>query len=201
MAKLNRTIQGRLEAFNSQSRLEGDLRILLKFIDGKREWEDLQKALKPHICTREKLQKLVNMGLVTQEGTAIDVETSSKFGGLAYFPTIPAALPFATAKPDNNPAPQTNDALDMPEYALLEAKECIGDFLLRYAPQSAFSILVEIEDIQSMAQLRASLIAYEQLIRHTDVFGQKHMRDLRKIIAQAEAAHVYDASSALLSGR
>jgi hypothetical protein len=185
MNPLLRTNQGRLEAFNSQSKLTEDLRILLKFIDGRRTLVDLKRALKPHIFSREKIQKLIDMGLVAAFDGWMDVEIDSQMGVLSYLPTTPAAL---------NPKymPSTKAAFE--QSTLAEAKECMGDFVLRHTPESAFLLLSEIENFKTLEQLQASLPSYEQLIKHADIYAGRHMRDLRQIIANTHRSELRQGS-------
>jgi hypothetical protein len=191
MAALIRTIQGRMEAFNPRSRLPDDLKLLLKFMDGKRQYSDLQRALKPHICNEEKVQQLINQGLVEANDSFQQRAQHHDQQGFAFPPTVPAELSFSSAAPRPEAdewhasiSQQVTDD-DAIRTMLQEAKDCMADFLLRNAPQLAFEVLGEIEAFISIAQLQASMSIYLEQIDPFVSVAQKnqHHQQLRRILS------------------
>jgi hypothetical protein len=185
MTKFIRTIEGRLEAFNSQSELSEALRILLKFIDGRRDLPELRKALKPHICTQENIQALIDLGLVTHADAWIDdAVNNTKQGTKSYLPTEPATISPCITSSLQVASVNADSFANSSEVTLSKAKECMGDFVLRYTPESAFLILSEVESFKTLEQLEASLVAYEQLIKHAEHLAVRHMNALKQILAK-----------------
>lgn len=184
MAPLIRTNQGRLEAFNSHSSLPDDLRMLLKFIDGKRNEVDLQRVLKPHICAPEKIQCLIDLGLVTSILDSIMEQTKKDSVIEAYSETMPAQLPAFGAF--SQPFTVTNSQHMLPPEktasALNDAKTLMENFLLQEAPSLAMTMLGDIEEITTMSQLQASLGAYELMIKNNTPNAAAHLAELRQML-------------------
>jgi hypothetical protein len=187
METLTKTMQGRLEAFNAKSELADDLRLLLKFVDGKRTSRDLQHALKPHICSPKNIQRLIQMGLVNETSSAVQSAPREALSAHAYSPTVPASL---SAMPPKEPAtaqeePSYDDdsqASSFAEGQLQDAKACMENFLLTSAPEIALQLLGDIENISTHKQLQASLDAYEKLIQYTGKACEKHLAELHEIL-------------------
>jgi hypothetical protein len=194
MANFIRTVRGRLEAFNSRSELNDELRVLLKFIDGRRAISELQKALKPHICTPANIQKLIDADLIVPADAWTDSSTDAKPGSKSYLPTKPAELSHFAAISQDATTESADQTAYLTQNTLAEAKECMGDFVLRHTPQSAFLLLSEIENFKTIEQLQASLVSYEQLIRHAEIHAARHMRDLRQIIAKSYSSELRQGS-------
>jgi hypothetical protein len=192
MAALIRTNQGRLEAFNPRSMLSDDLKLLIKFIDGRRHYSDLQQALKPHICSKEKVQQLIELGLVEKNESFQQPVKQTEQNGHAFLPTVPAGLSmFGLLLSNSANEPKANACEEVIEDAghdfkiLHKAKECMADFLLMYAPQLAFEILSDIEELNSVAQFQASMDTYASLISKEVTVAQKnhHLQQLQSILS------------------
>ncbi len=162
MASLIRTNQVRLEAFNPRSLLPDDLKLLIKFVDGKREFADIQRSLKPHICSPEKIRQLVELGLIesTVPGSLSIPAPNTTTHSLSYLPTVPAELSAIDTSQLRaaHAAIQHIDTFDLQEskdiaVSLEAAKDCMGDFLLIHTPQSACEVLREIESLNRLEQL------------------------------------------------
>lgn len=196
MAALIRTIQGRMEAFNPRSLLSDDLKLLIKFVDGKRGFADIQKSLEPHICNPEKIQQLVELGLIESPvSVALSIPApNTTTHSLSYLPTVPAELsPLDTMQLRSASAPaQHIDIADLDEsraiaVSLEAAKDCMAEFVLLYAPQSAYEVLSDIESLNSLEQLQASLIAYISLIGASVSPTQmnQHLQKIRHIMSNS----------------
>ncbi len=196
MASLIRTNQGRMEAFNPRSLLTDDLKLLIKFVDGKRGFADLQRALKPHICSPEKIQQLVELGLIESTVSAAfsitDPNTTTH--SLSYLPTVPAELSAIDTSQlrATHAATQNIDTFDLQEskdiaVSLEAAKDCMAEFVLLYAPQAAYEVLSDIESLNSLEQLQASLIAYISFIGASVSPTQmnQHLQKIRHIVSNS----------------
>jgi hypothetical protein len=73
MAALIRTSQGRMEAFNPRTDRCDDSRLLVKSIDSKRDFSDLQKAHMPNICNEENIQHLMMLRQISSRSTQPDI--------------------------------------------------------------------------------------------------------------------------------
>ncbi len=189
MGALTKTSQGRLEAFNRGSELPDDLRLLLKFIDGQRDAQDLQLALKPGVYSTDKLQKLIDLGLV-QTASAIRLSPAANdTRHSAYLQTEPANLAEMTAPAV--PEPRFTDSLsnNTKEDAadiLYRARTSMETFVLTHAPQHAIQLLTEIENLSSLKQLQVSFQAYSLIISFTGVAGLAHLSELKHMIGEVE---------------
>ena len=182
MGALTRTNQGRLEAFNALSALPDDLRLLLKFIDGKRDQQDLQRALKNDICSPANLQKLLDQGLVQEASHGHRKEENAGPQPHAYLPTLPAGLsPIQPLHVDAQHIRSTRDdnAAIINDALLTQVKSEMETFLLTHAPQVALQVLGDIERLTSLGQLEASLGSYQQMISATGILGMTHLRQVR----------------------
>lgn len=66
------------------------------------------------------------------------------------------------------------------------ALELMSDFVLTHMPQDAFTILKDIESVQSKNELTVVLAAYWQFIQSTGDLGSEHMRLLKQLIHDSD---------------
>ena len=187
MGKLTRTVLGRLEAFNPQSELSHELRLLLKFIDGKRNQQDLQKLHSVGHYAHSNLQQLMALGLVQEESDSLSHETIHAQDDVAYMPTIPASLtPYGQTKTLLTLViDQRSKNIFQRRVALLaQCKSDMETFLLVHAPRVALTLLSDIESITTLDQLEASLSTYEEMITATGRLGWTHVTQIRELLAR-----------------
>ena len=68
--------------------------------------------------------------------------------------------------------------------ALMQAKESMASFVLAHSPENAFSVLSEVDDINSLEQLAATLGGYAQLISNAGPASQSHIQFLKQILQE-----------------
>ena len=68
--------------------------------------------------------------------------------------------------------------------ALMQAKESMASFVLAHSPENAFSVLSEVDDINSLEQLAATLGGYTQLISAAGPASQSHIQFLKQILQE-----------------
>lgn len=186
MGKIVRTIQGRLAAFNAQSDLAADLRQLLRSLDGKRDQQDFENMLADRGDMPVQLLQLMAMGLVQEASDSRGNETNHSSRSTAYLPTLPAALtPLCATEISPRLATERHDkAMPQPSAQLLaQCKADMEIFLLMHAPLVAVELIRDIENLSNLAQLKASLSAYEQIIQSTGHLGWTHLAQLRELLA------------------
>lgn len=199
-------MNGRLDAFNNQSTLPQGLRQLLLHVDGKTQFNRLQKYLGEQICSDANMAELVKRGYVRVVGYSLDdnfdFDESSHPNDVQHRPTMPSPLRFSLGQPqalsrplafDDIASPQATQPVHRPQPArnaaqqaeqlLNDAKDLMSDFVLAHIPQHAFSVLKEIEQITSLAILASSIDAYELLVQPTSLTEKRHIQKLRSIAA------------------
>ncbi len=208
MSVYRKTMQGRLDAFNSQSTLPQGLRQLLLHVDGKTQFNRLQNYLGAQTCSDANMGELVKRGYVRAVGYSLDDEfdfdESSRANDMQHRPTMPSPLRFlmgdqpAVSRPlafdeiafphttrGVHPIKATYDAAKQAEESLNDAKDLMSDFVLTHIPQHAFSALKEIEQITSLAILASTVDAYELLVQPTGISGKRHIQKLKGILKSA----------------
>ncbi len=72
----------------------------------------------------------------------------------------------------------------MRKQALTRAVDLMATFVLTHIPVDSFSILKELESLESLEQLGATLGGYEQVIAHVGPATQEHVSQIRQILRE-----------------
>jgi hypothetical protein len=184
MSIYRRTIQGRMEAFNSQSSLPKGLRQLLQCVDGKTDFLHLQNRLGKQACSDDMLKELVQLDLVS----VFDPEAQDSQNSGWRNSVVPSSAPEQLTQPsgllsqygglENQPMPF--GALKTAADRLADVKAGMEDFVLAHMPERAFEILREIESITSAELLLNALPSYESSANLMGLSGKRHLEDLLK---------------------
>ena len=68
---------------------------------------------------------------------------------------------------------------------LQDAVDLMTDFVMSHLPGDALEMSFALEGLTSVAQLEASLRAYEMKIRHLGVIADQHLKQLKRILGHA----------------
>lgn len=199
MSVYRKTMQGRMDAFNTQSTLSQGLRQLLLHVDGKTQFNRLQNYLGAAVCSEANINELIRRGYVRAVGYSLDDEFEFDEKGhsndIHHRATVPSPLRLlpdlqteASLSPTRNESislPRAQDDTVSAERLLSDAKDWMADFVLMHIPQHAFSALKEIEQITSLAILASSVDAYELLTKSTGIAGKRHIQRLRRLTEDA----------------
>jgi hypothetical protein len=177
-----RTPEGQVAAYSPDSALPRKLKSLLKLVDGKTELEVMVQSLQAFGDVRGVLQSLHAAGLlkvlpavgVKNAGAVTHVSSHD----LAQGPDTIAVSRHSTmlVAPDS--------ANPMRKQALARAVDLMASFVLTHIPTDSFSVLKELEALESLEQLGATLGGYEQVIAHTGPAREEHLFQVKKILRE-----------------
>ena len=89
------------------------------------------------------------------------------------------------ARPQPQPEPFLIPSGSVSYRPLQDGVALITDFVMNYLPGDALEMSFALEGMTSVAQLEASLRAYEAKIRHLGVTADQHLQQLRRILGHA----------------
>ena len=198
-----RTEKGHIAAYGEQSPLPRKLKSLLRVIDGKTALDVYVNNLRAFGDVEKILLSLEMAGLLQHSSDAVlsdfssvtDLPAPSNWRKLLSFrpageKSIPVDDPYDTAtrtetfsgfyetvmQGGQQVIPFDQDAV------VKQAVEEMADFVLNYAPEHAFMILKELEEISSSGQLAIAMGGYAQMIKHCGDKGTKHLEKLRQLL-------------------
>lgn len=180
-----RTPEGQVAAYSPESALPRKLKSLLKLVDGKTELEKLVQGLQAFGDVRGVLQSLHAAGLlkvVTADGkpdAPLPRLTDSFLGRDA--PSGPDTMPLSRHSTMMVAPDAANPAR---KQALARTVDLMSNFVLTHIPADSFGILKELEALESLEQLGATLGGYEQVIAHIGPATQDHLSQIRQILRE-----------------
>jgi hypothetical protein len=179
-----RTPEGQVAAYSTESALPRKLKSLLKLVDGKTELEVLVDNLKAFGDVRGVLQSLHAAGLLKMMGDGTPDAPLPKL-------TDSFIGRDASSGPDTLPVSRHSTMMVAPDaanparkQALARAVDLMANFVLTHIPTDSFSILKELEALESLEQLGATLGGYEQVIAHVGPAKQDHLSQVRQILRE-----------------
>ena len=179
-----RTPEGQVAAYSPDSALPRKLKSLLKLVDGKTELEVLVQSLQAFGDVRGVLQSLHAAGLLR---LAVDGNTGVPLPRL----TDSFLGRDAASGPDTLPVSRHSTMMVAPDaanpmrkQALARAVDLMASFVLTHIPGESFSVLKELEALESLEQLGATLGGYEQVIAHTGPQKEEHLYQVKKILRE-----------------
>jgi hypothetical protein len=208
-----RTEEGQLAAYSPDSVLPRKLRSLLKVIDGKTTLDVYAKSLHAFGDVHGVLKSLDMAGLIRPMSQlppgATRSATESTSTGNSTPPWAPSERPSRMATgsffrpPRSVDAPSTQAAF-MPtrtatdsvqaytdpaqnfarSQALARAIDSMSNFVLVHAPEQAFTVLKELDQITQLDQLAVTLGGYEQLIGHVGAPAQEHLALIKNLLRE-----------------
>ena len=180
-----RTPEGQLAAYSAESALPRKLKSLLKLVDGKTELEMLVQGLQAFGDVRGVLQSLHAAGLLkvmSGDGRSVlQPPSAAHIPSAAYSTSGPDTLAVSPHSTQILPANSANPAR---KQALAHVVDLMANFVLTHIPVDSFVILKELESLESLEQLGATLGGYEQVIVHVGPATRDHLSQLRQILRE-----------------
>jgi hypothetical protein len=194
-----RTAEGQSAAYDATSAMPRKLRSLLKVIDGKTSNEVFGNSLKAFGDVQGLLTSLQKAGLIELRMVAVDSPPAS-VADASPTPVKKAAK--AAAKDDTGFAPtqtaQTqpygsfDSRMSQPTAEEQQARQQdlqllvqdMSSFVLAYVPAQAFSVLSELEQINSMEQMAVLLGGYELMVREVGEPARIHLMHVRQTLGK-----------------
>lgn len=180
-----RTPEGQVAAYSPESALPRKLKSLLKLVDGKTELEMLVQGLQAFGDVRGVLQSLHAAGLLKvmtadgKPGPALPRMTDSFLGRDS--PSSPDTLAVSR---QNTILATPNAVNPARQQALARAVDLMASFVLTHIPLDSMAVLKELESLESLEQLGATLGGYEQVVVHAGPATQDHLSQIRQILRE-----------------
>ncbi len=180
-----RTPEGQVAAYSTDSALPRKLKSLLKLVDGKTDLEVLVQNLQAFGDVRGVLQSLYAAGLLRI--TTADAKPDAPLPRLtdSFLGRDAASGPDTMMMSRHSTmmvAPNAENP--MRKQALTRAVDLMATFVLTHIPVDSFSILKELESLESLEQLGATLGGYEQVIAHVGPSKEAHLHQVRQILRE-----------------
>ena len=180
-----RTPEGHVAAYSTESALPRKLKSLLKLVDGKTDLEVLVQNLQAFGDVRGVLQSLYAAGLL--KITTADAKDEAPLPRL----TDSFLGRDASTGPDTMMVSRHSTMMVAPnaanpvrKQALTRAVDLMANFVLTHIPGESFSILKELEALESLEQLGATLGGYEQVIASVGPSTQEHLSQIRQVLRE-----------------
>jgi hypothetical protein len=180
-----RTPEGQVAAYSADSALPRKLKSLLKLVDGKTELETLVQGLLAFGDVRGVLQSLHAAGLLKV------MSADGKIAAPAPRHLETSASPNDTSGPDTLAVSRHSTMMVSPDaanparkQALARAVDLMSNFVLTHIPVDSTGVLKELESLESLEQLGATLGGYEQVIAQVGPATQEHLRQIRQILRE-----------------
>ncbi len=193
MIVYTRTDEGQLAAYGTASVLPRKLRSLLKVIDGKTPASVYNDSLKAFGDVEGVLTSLQMAGLIRAMGqmpanpneqkASVDVpETAGNtWGNTSGLQAQAASMSVNFAHTNTTAIAHSAGG----SQSLGRAVDLMSNFVLTYAPEQAFLVLKELEDLTDMEQLAVTLGGYEMLIAHVGPLAQEHILLIKQILKES----------------
>ena len=180
-----RTPEGQVAAYSPDSALPRKLKSLLKLVDGKTGLEVLVDSLQAFGDVRGVLQSLHAAGLL--KVASADGKPDAPLPRLtdSFLGRETASGPDTIAVPHHSTMMMTPNANNPArQQALARAVDMMANFVLTHIPVDSVGILKELESLESLEQLGATLGGYEQIIVHVGPATQDHLVQVRQILRE-----------------
>jgi hypothetical protein len=201
-----RTQEGQEAAYSAQSALPRKLKSILKVVDGKTRTQVFEQNLRSFGDVPAILRSLEMAGLLHSVSTdaaqiRFNVELDEEERGKLKMASKSAdwaatrnPLDRASYQPDFSLENQSRTFTSKMPDSLMQAAEqkktevlagvldAMSNFVLTHAPEQAFQILKEIEEISSLEILAATLGGYEQMVSHLGENSIQHMRHIKSVL-------------------
>lgn len=184
MTLYSRTPEGQVAAYSPDSALPRKLKSLLKLVDGKTELEVMVQSLQAFGDVRGVLQSLHAAGL-------LKVASDGNIG--APLPRLTDSFlgRDVASSPDTLPLSRHSTMMVAPDatnpirkQALARVVDLMASFVLIHIPTDSFGVLKELESLESLEQLGATLGGYEQVIANTGPAKEEHLYQVRQILRE-----------------
>jgi hypothetical protein len=206
-----RTAEGQAAAYDATSAMPRKLKSLLKVIDGKTSMDVFANSLKAFGDVHGLLVSLQKAGLIEPLQAAAEAAPASApvsapadapfEGGLVSSLASKIGLRSGRSKSDNSDFKMTV-ALNTQPQTVLESRshsqerqqerqqdlqllvQDMSSFVLAYVPEQAFSVLAELEQINTVEQMAVLLGGYELMIRHVGEPAHIHVLHVRQTLSK-----------------
>jgi hypothetical protein len=179
-----RTPEGQVAAYSPDSALPRKLKSLLKLVDGKTDLEVLVDSLQAFGDVRGVLQSLHAAGLLKVVADGKPSAPTPRLGDILAGQDS-ASGPDTIAVSRHSTMMVTPDATNPArKQALARAVDLMANFVLTHIPVDSLGILKELESLESLEQLGATLGGYEQVIVHVGPATQDHLSQIRQILRE-----------------
>jgi hypothetical protein len=190
-----RTAEGQLAAYSPDSALPRKLRALLKVIDGKTSLEVYTNSLKAFGDVQGVLKSLDMAGLIrpmSQLPPGRPKPEAAEPSGVKssmFKSTVQRASDTQAGYMQTRGIDSMMVRGDIKEdlaraQALARAIDSMSNFILAYAPEHAFMVLKELEQMTQLEQVAVTLGGYEQLIKHIGAPAQEHLAFVKGLLRQ-----------------
>lgn len=208
MTVYSRTENGNIAAYGEHSLLPRKLKSLLRVIDGKTDLDVYVRNLQAFGDIEKVLLSLEMAGLLQHSSGTAASDLSPGTGADA--PAVSnwrKLLGLRSSKTEFMPADETESPVIRPEafegfYETLvqnveitslpdqhavvkQATDKMADFVLNNAPEHAFMVLKELEEILSCEQLAVAMDGYAQMINHCGDTGNRHLEEIKQLLRDA----------------
>ena len=180
-----RTPEGQVAAYSADSALPRKLKSLLKLVDGKTDLEVLVDSLQAFGDVRGVLQSLHAAGLLKV------MAADGKAGAPTPRHADSTPAQESASGPDTIQVSRHSTMMVAPDaanparkQALARAVDLMASFVLIHIPVGSVGILKELESMESLEQLGATLGGYEQVIVHVGPTAQDHLSQIRQILRE-----------------
>ena len=180
-----RTPEGQVAAYSAESALPRKLKSLLKLVDGKTDLQVLVGNLQAFGDVRGVLQSLHAAGLL--KITTSDAKPEAPLPRLteSFFGSDAASGPDTMMISRHSTMMVAPDSANpMRKQALNSAVDLMANFVLTHIPADSFGILKELEALESLEQLGATLGGYEQVIAHVGPSKDEHLYQVRQLLRE-----------------
>ena len=180
-----RTPEGQVAAYSAESALPRKLKSLLKLVDGKTDLQVLVGNLQAFGDVRGVLQSLHAAGLL--KITTSDAKPEAPLPRLteSFFGRDAASGPDTMMISRHSTMMVAPDSANpMRKQALNSAVDLMANFVLTHIPADSFGILKELEALESLEQLGATLGGYEQVIAHVGPSKDEHLYQVRQLLRE-----------------
>jgi hypothetical protein len=192
-----RTAEGQAAAYDATSAMPRKLRSLLKVIDGKTSNEVFANSLKAFGDVPGLLSSLQKAGLIELRTITTDSARAAssvdapvrKFAQTTIADTtgfVPTQTihtqPFGSAD-SRASQPSAQEQQERQQDVQLLVQD-MSSFVLAYVPAQAFSVLSELEQIDSIEQMAVLLGGYELMVREVGEPARIHLIHVRQILGK-----------------
>jgi hypothetical protein len=194
-----RTAEGQSAAYDATSAMPRKLRSLLKVIDGKTSNEVFANSLRAFGDVQGLLSSLQKAGLIelravaTDAGKAASVESAdasvrrsakaTQVDATGFAPTQAVHTHSIGSADSRMGQPNAQQEQERQQDLQLLVQD-MSSFVLAYVPAQAFSVLSELEQINSMEQMAVLLGGYELMVRDVGEPARIHLMHVRQMLGK-----------------
>jgi hypothetical protein len=189
MRVYTKTQAGRLAAFDTRSTLALHLKNMLKRVDGKASVSQLVAQCGADPGAELLLHELERRHLIEikafHEGQSMASHAQPQNG---FERTVPAALTVVPKAPLGDASRQRSAGprrIGQAPRTLGMVKDLMATFILTHQPRYAFSVLKEIEDINTIDELKTILAGYANVTQETGQLGFTHLYEIEHLVDSA----------------